>query len=378
MRTLRKYSQHPDNAGPTRRIRPARYDVSAINNLANVSTINGSYGYTDRQQALAVKLITKYKKQWRSLGYDVSNISLETPTEREIRTHVDRHRTVDFDGENVIVFFPYMPKLIGEFYQQLEHYSAGSFEFIKSKKQWKIYPSPDNAKWIQRIAKEQKFELTEKFLELVETINNSYDYNDIKLDMVEGDLVLLNAPESLQEWIAENIGEVAMHNLLPLAMNANRSAYTISKSVKTLLEINYPHLLEILLQSETLIIPDSKFDIARVIADTREQNIVFYTMESGAMYDEDAGFIRARFPNYNIWLDDHIGGMDPTRKNIFITKKVIPIIPDVIVSFVGFMTGPTRKMWFNLAKKKIYYCNDVDKKIKKAIKKNESNSCYKG
>ena len=65
------------------------------------------------------------------------------------------------------------------------------------------------------------------------------------------------------------------------------------------------------------------------------------------------------------------------NKTVHITNRVIAVPADVIISFVGFMAGPARRNWFDSARKNIYYCQDMDNKIKKIIKKDESNFNYK-
>ena len=97
---INRGSYNPDAPKTPNAIYPARYDHAPINNMAR--QISEKIALTDRQQKLAVLLVTKYHKQWKKQGFDVSNISLDTPTERPIRTDIDRSKWVsaaDRSGE---------------------------------------------------------------------------------------------------------------------------------------------------------------------------------------------------------------------------------------------------------------------------------------
>ena len=85
-------------------IYPARYDHAPINNIAK--QVTKGIGMADKQQALAILLVTKYNKQFKKHGYDVSNISIDTPTQFEIRTDVDRRKSAYFTDSKVHLRFP--------------------------------------------------------------------------------------------------------------------------------------------------------------------------------------------------------------------------------------------------------------------------------
>ena len=82
-------------------------------------------------------------------------------------------------------------------------------------------------------------------------------------------------------------------------------------------------------------------------------------------------------PEYTVESDDHAIVNPDSYGTIYVTTRVMGIRADLIISTAGFMAGPARKNWFNSAVKNIYYCQDIDNKIKKIIKRDESNFNYK-
>ena len=55
----------------------ANYDVGFVNNA--VRSINKGEGLSDRQRALTIKLVSKYERQYKRLGIDVTEL-VQSPT----------------------------------------------------------------------------------------------------------------------------------------------------------------------------------------------------------------------------------------------------------------------------------------------------------
>ena len=72
----------------------ARFDYAPVQTLSTQAAIG--LGFTAKQKELAVTLITKYAKQWKKRGYDVSNITIDMPTKVPLRV-VDSAKQIDVD-----------------------------------------------------------------------------------------------------------------------------------------------------------------------------------------------------------------------------------------------------------------------------------------
>ena len=369
---------YPQNLEDGPGIRLARYDSNPVSSLYRATT--NPKGITDKQLELTIKLVTKYRKQWAKLGFDVSNINTDTTVDMPIRTDVDRSRTISVDNNIIIAKFPYIPKIISIFYNQSTERSCGDIKFIKDKQRWEVAATTGNILWLNNIAEYSKFERSEEFEDLVSHINNDvYDYNSICLDINDGELILRDAPLSMTDWIHKHIGDICMDNFQQIVQCANNLAFTVSRTVKEKIYKEHIDIADIMLQKETYI-NSNRVAIETVFEKLNQlgENIVVIDAPRESFSSLD---VEKYMPDYNLIIydkNDHNISIDPDKKNIILTTSAIPVVPDIIVSFFGFMSGPYKRGWFNMSKKVIYYCNDVDKKIKRAIRENESNSSYKG
>ena len=220
-----------------RGIRAARYDFAPIRNLCE--QLGKEIPLTDRQQELAITLVTKYHKQWRKRGYDVTNINKDFPTRYVIRRNIDRSVTANFDGRHVILKFPYKPKLISQL-SDAANRANGEMIFDSDQKCWKLVPTAANVAWVNKFVTDQKFEISQEFKDLVKQFDNAYDYRSIQLDIVDDALVLHDAPPTMVAWIEENIGNIDMSNFLQLVSSHHLLQYTRSQAIFDYVYSNYP------------------------------------------------------------------------------------------------------------------------------------------
>ena len=368
---------NPDKAKIEKAIYPARYDFAPINNIAK--QIAKKLPLTDRQQILSVQLITKYRKQWKKQGYDVSNIDMDTPTEMPIREKVDRSKTVSFSGNVVQLRFPYVPKLI----MQLATFrlnSCGHMSWNKETKVWDIAATAGNIVWLDKFVNDHSFSKDSSYNELIQQLNAAFDYKDIQLDMVDGRLLFHNAPESLTDWIRDNIGPLGFLNFVEIVSAAGTLAFTLSDSVVQYTVDNYPDIANIILLRRSLINPDTMQmgEMLKKVNQLQYNTVALFVTNQEDIMDYSIQVSKA-MPEYVIISSARNCNTvrQPKDKTIYITHKVTNETPDLIISMAGFMAGPARRNWFNSAVKNIYYCHDVDEKIKKQLKKDESNINHK-
>jgi len=383
-------ANHQAGERAKRDIYPARYDQSAINNIAE--QVNGGGAFTDRQQELAIKLVTKYRRQWKKLGYDVSNIDLNTPVLRPIRRDIDRDHKVYVENNRIIIKFPYKPKLIS-IIADYGNRSFGRANWDKENKIWSFTITPSNVYWVTKFASDHKFAVEESFNKLCEQVEQAYDFKDIRLDIIDKQLVLHDAPETMLDWIHENVGLVEMKNLIKLASLSHVLSYTLTRNLVEYTIRNYPNLYRQILKERSHINPEVEplRELLLKVNQLGFDNVVFFVIDTEI--GELCRAIENLMPDYNITTtlatkleieshthyQKHNWSHSPhKKKEVIITNKTLPMRPDLIISFAGFMAGPSRRDWFGLASKLIYYCRDIDSKIKKIIKKDESNINDKG
>jgi len=358
-------------------IHPARYDTAAISGIAK--QISQKLALTDKQQVLAVKLVTKYHRQWKKAGYDVSNINLNTPTQMPLRTIVDRAHSVSAEDGWINLKFPYKPRLIGMVASYANN-SRGRVTYDEKTKIWKLKATASNLKWADIFVKDHKFEITDSYKKLVKRMEDGYDYKNIQLDIVDGELVLRDAPETMLEWIHVNIGEIHMSNFIKVASASNILAFTLSNDLVDYVYQTHRDIADIILMRRSFVSSDhnTMSDLLQKINQLEYKNVVIY-MPAPSLFREVTASIAHRMPGYSIVTTS---SNDATynfnsNKTVYITSRVIAVPADLIVSTAGFMAGPSRRNWFNTATKNIYYCQDIDNKIKKQLKKDESNISYK-
>ncbi len=358
-------------------ISPARYDHGPIANIA--AQIGKKIPLTDRQQELVIKLITKYHKQWKNRGYDVSDINLDTPVELEIRKEVDRSQTASVNGNKITLKFPYKPRLIS-IIAEYAQMSCGDIAWNKQANVWEITATAGNMAWLDKFVNDHKFVKDAEYENIINTIAAAYDYKSIQLDIVDDELVLHDAPESMLEWINDNIGEINMTNFIRIVSSANILAFTLAESIVQYTIDNYPDISDIILMRRTFINSDSTTidELLTKVNQLQYHNIVLFVSDQSVVSIFEQSIKRC-MPGYDIMTC--YGDMHPfasSNKSVVITHRVTPTYqPDLIISLAGFMAGHSRKNWFNAATKNIYYCNDIDDKIKKQLKKDESNIKYK-
>lgn len=244
------YATNNPNGKPIRKIYPARYDQPAINNIA--TQVNKGVPLTDKQQELAIKLVTKYRRQWKKLGIDVSNIDLDTPVKMPIRQDVDREHSVYVEEDRIQLKFPYKPKLIGHIAGHGE-FSRGKVFWDKERKVWSISVTPDNVNWVKKFAKDHNFETTQSFNDLCKQVVEAFDFKDICLDLQDKQLILNNVPESMLDWIHKNIGRIEMKNFIKLVSYSYVLDYTLSESVVDYTVRNYPNTYRQILYRQSVI-----------------------------------------------------------------------------------------------------------------------------
>jgi len=182
------------------------------------------------------------------------------------------------------------------------------------------------------------------------------------------------------KWIHDNIGEISMKNFTRIVSSASILAFTLSDNIVQYTIDNYDGIADIILMKKTHINSNSVSldELLEKVNRLQYHNVVLFVADQ-TIVSTYTNKIKKFMPGYDILAAS--GEMHPfgsSNKSVLVTYRVMPTFqPDLIISLAGFMAGHARKNWFSSATKNIYYCNDIDDKIKKQIKKDESNIYYK-
>ena len=367
------WRSHQPGGNASHKFALARFDYSPVQNLATQATIN--VGFTTNQKDLAVTLITKYAKQWKKRGYDVSNINRNTPTKNPLRA-TDSSKVIDVDEtrEIITVRFPYDPTLITQLYSYSDNQSSGDFIWNKEGNQWEVEVTTEHVAHISTLALRNNFTTTSAFNDLDLMMQNSFDFKSIYLDISDDGLTLDGAPDSMMDWIHDAVGELNMYNLDMIASLSDSMLFGLSASVLKSIEEKHGKYRSVIVNRNSWYKDIEEIPlIIDVLQDLNYKTIVVYANELTGDRAEELIEILERNTLFNLVIDDTPRTIRTKAidRRIIMTNKVIPLVPDAIISTVGFTLGPNRKEWFRSARKNIYVCDSVNEKIKKITIKNE-------
>jgi len=236
----------------------ARYDVRVINSMA--TGVRSGIALTDRQAELACKLILKYQRQLANLGIDVGPV--ESPQYRMQLRSIDRRRLMWIEQDHIVLQFSFEPKIV-DLVRDLCKESKGSWRFENdNKKQWHIALTEPNFITVLQLARENNFEIDAGTLEIEQKIQQVQPYR-IELDMVDEKLSLVNAPDSLLEFVQEKAGDITTDNLIKIVDLAAICYFDISPTVEDLFISKYKstRLYNLLRHNHTRYNPDIEKEV---------------------------------------------------------------------------------------------------------------------
>lgn len=338
----------------------ARYDVKIVDSMSTHTLFGGSL--TDRQAALTVSLILKYRRQFAKAGIDVSPV--ETPIFRRPVRIVDRSRRLWIEDEMLVLRFPYERQLIDDI-TAYKKTSQGRATFLHDDKLWEFGITEGNVSWLctwagmNNIAVDS--EVQTLFDAMLEIEKVPYE---IKLIQTDDGFAITNAADSLIEYITEHVG---FTNLNKLVDYAGVLGYTISDEVYNLVASNTPEVLLFGEKRQFQMTPtidhfgmDTILDYAEAVC---RYPICIY--DPGMRSDLSNGFDFSRFADNEVVRFNHSGKTATSNYDINNVKIIyankIPAnwnhpVP-LLVSTVEMMYGGKRMLWLNSAAKIIFYCN---------------------
>ena len=110
-------------------------------------------------------------------------------------------------------------------------------------------------------------------------------------------------------------------------------------------------------------------ELLRMVKRLQYENVILFTSGNNGQVNDFVSAIREAMPDYNIKAPGLMQPASKSQKCVTITDKVLGQPAQLIISLAGYMAGPSRLHWFDHSAKTIYYCHDVDTKVKKKIEK---------
>lgn len=303
----------------------ARYDVSIIDSLST-QTCELNNPYTDKQSALAVKLVDKYRRQLANLNSPVIVPEKLESFRLGIRV-VDRSKSVYIDDNQFIVKFPYDTKLIDLLKKQARQ-GEGSVRFDYDKKIWMLGMTEYNLNWIMTICPANEFTIHDSVTALYEKMLSveTTGYK-ICLRLVDDQLILENAESSLLDYI-ETVGGVTMNNLLKLIDTSAVLGFEVDDILmKQIDNLDYGHDRRFLINRKTTCSKE-KISIEQVLEYARKVNrLPIHVYETG-------------LPKSN------------TEDIIYLNRGIGPEVrPKLLVTTTSLMIGSKKQSWVSNAEK---------------------------
>ena len=340
----------------------ARYDVRVINSMA--TGVRSGIALTDRQAELACKLILKYQRQLANLGIDVGPV--ESPQYRMQLRSIDRRRLMWIEQDHIVLQFSFEPKIV-DLVRDLCKESKGSWRFENdNKKQWHIALTEPNFITVLQLARENNFEIDARTLEIEQKIQQVQPYG-IELDMVDEKLSLVNAPDSLLEFVQEKAGDITIDNLIKIVDLAAICYFAISPTVEDLFISRYKstRLYNLLRHNHTRYNPDIEKEVL-------DQLFVYAEVSNRFpihVYEPDLSnrlrdkFVLSYFNEEDVLFAPRDNEpIDTTgKKVVYFTKYRSHWLQDIplLVTSAGMMHGAEKTLLLQRAEKVVFFAAEV-------------------
>lgn len=353
----------------------ARYDVKIIESLALQATDNISF--TDKQAALAQRLIGKYKKQFAKLQIDVTPVEVSPEFKNGIRI-IDREQSLTIVNDKLVLKFPYNKEIIDRVSAlSKEHY--GEMSFHADTKTWVASVTEYNVSSLFAIAKNYNFTISDQVNDLmnkiVEVEQREYKI-ELNWDFETDKVYITNAESSLLNYIENNLGGLLSSNFDVLVDNASYLGYTVSEEISRRLNAHYGNTTVELMKNRFVHLANSK-DVSKkeVLTKIRDYAILtnrwpVYMYNPGIDLEPSIGevFGESNIIGVNKSVEDYTGKIVLLKTVLRRSwNKKIPLL--VTTNMV--VTNSMKHQLGLYAEKIVYYTpstyNEIDYNIKKIV-----------
>lgn len=337
----------------------ARYDVSIIDSMSQAA--QSGKALTDKQAELAVKIILKYRKQLAVRYVDVTPI--ENPKYRIPLRQIDRTQSIEVDGNELVMRFPYNTKLIEQM-RDFSKESQGHWKFDGDTKTWRIAITETNVIAAVGFGRLNEFIISTEVFDL-EKIILAAESEPFSIELVKEELTfkILNATKSLLDYVTEN----NLNTITELVDNAGCLGYCVSKEIEQEIINDYSaRIFNLMLNQSSKLSASPK-------ANDWEDIIQYATLTNRwplYVYEPDLSdrvlnnFVKKYFKEDEtvIFKNQRGSELDTTNKKVVYFNKYnwrwdqrIPLL----ISSAGIMHGAEKTMLLQRAEKIVYFATDV-------------------
>lgn len=330
----------------------ARYDNSFLDNVTD-QTMNGG-ALTDRQAELAVKLITKYRRQLNAQNIEVPDMTI--PVFRRALRKIDRSKSAGVKNNKIYLKFPYDVKTI-DVIRAMSKQSQGSMTFDREDKIWRLALTEYNVNWVYEYAKQNEFEIDQTLNDLMQIIleveNKGYD---ICLIQNRNQLEITNAHPSLIGYLESKVGNFDLVNTNQLIDHASVLGYKVSDALLQATETQAGGSTLLLMANREYDFNQSQDMVERVVKYAKTVNrypIVVFNPTATQSQQEWA----AHFDQEQIQIIDNKKDITINQDaKIIYTHKALKHMPNIplLVSYVGMMIGADKQLMSGAAEKIFY------------------------
>lgn len=304
----------------------ARYDVSIVDSLA-AQTAEANNSYTDKQAALAVKIVDKYRRQLANLSTPVYVPEVLDKFRLGIRI-IDRTKSIYIENNEFVLKFPFETKMIDSVKAQAKT-GQGAARFDKDHKCWRLGMTEHMLNWLMAIGPGNGFTIDQKVTDLYNTmLEVEKTPYEITLVKGESEFNITNAPDSLVDYINQHLGGFGLDNDLTLYDYAEIMGYKVDPWAVSALFDKYGFITTSCIAFKSHTFKKGTCTIDDVVEYAKLVNrLPVYVYSNG-------------LPGKN------------TDEIVYLNKgQSSDITPKVIVSYSAMMIGNKKQAWLNNAEK---------------------------
>ena len=235
---------NPSMIGNTGVIKPHPKDHETVRSLAE-----SQYAWTEKQGKLAVVILKRYLTKFQAYNMDIKPLLDNPKFEEEFRViSFDKviEKYTDEDGTDKIELkFPYNKKVIQLIRCLKDHrnFPAGYSQYDGEAKKWTFLHTDVTAYYLTLIAARYDFKFTDdSLLKDYEKIKKEIvGYKKPTARLIGNEIVLNNAPESMQEYWNNNVRSKPALQQVDTLKNLHISTFGISVKAETVLAQKIAH-----------------------------------------------------------------------------------------------------------------------------------------
>jgi hypothetical protein len=349
---------------PTPTISLANYDIGFVTSVSE--QIQAGTPMTDRQAYLAEKIIANYARQLRKLNVDQPDHKHYKLGQRT----VDRSSSLTLRGNMLYLRFPFNEAMIASV-KDFMKFAQGRVVWSKDDKAWTFGLTEYNLSWVVAYAQSAKIHIdteVEELFELILECEKTPFAIELRINK-DNEFYIENAPESLQEYVANNIG---FNNIYSLVDSSGALGYTVSKEILDAMAVDHAETFMKLCSGKSIDLTPSqnKYKMSEVIewaiAVDRLPIIVF----NPNFLSPDLSEYRKYFNDDEIQVvtlkdsPDVFVKVDPAVKVVY-TNRILNNwegrMP-LLITYANLMHSQQKKGFLNLAEKVVYYCEPLPKR----------------